>query len=84
MTQKELYETFMKAAHGNPAGIIKGAAVNSILAVLCFNSSSVDEAIIQWNELSNFVEGELRRRFQAKILPADHHERASLKLNGDL
>ena len=83
MTQKELFETFMKASSGNTCGTIKGAATNCILAVLCQSSSNVDEAIIQWNELSNFVEAELRKRFKSKILRADSLGDLRAKFNGD-
>ncbi len=84
MTQKELFETFMHSSNGLTAGIIKGAATNAIIAVLCNNSSNVDEAIIQWNELSNFVERELRNRFSSQILRADGLGDLRAKFNGDV
>lgn len=83
MTQKEMFEAFMKIAHGHTAGIIKGALANSFLAVLCSNSSNVDEAIVQWNELSLFFEKEVRQRFKSTILKANGLGDVTLYFNGD-
>jgi len=83
MTQKELFETFMLVSHGHTYGTIKGAAINLLIAILCKNSSNVDEAIIQFNELGLRFEIEIRKRFSGGILRPDDHNLVITKLNGD-
>lgn len=83
MTQRELFEQVMRLCSGNSAGTIKGALVNGILAILCQNSSNEDEAIVQWNELSLWIDKQIRERFASKILRPDDLGAIVPKLNGD-
>jgi len=73
----------MKASDKQMAGVIKGAAINLLLAVLCKNSSNVDEAIIQFNELGKWFEVEIRKRYSGRLLLPDEFEMTKIRLDGD-
>ena len=80
MTQAALYEQFMKLSDKNTYGTIKGAAANVILAMITRNSSNVDEATAQWNELTNWFEQNIQKRY---ALGPDVHTPSFTIINGD-
>lgn len=80
--QEELYKLMMTISNDNTASDIKGAAVNLLIAAICAISPNVDEAIIQWNELSNFFEQQVRTRYSKRDATWDMFAANRLKLNG--
>lgn len=79
---QQLFEQTMRLFHGHTSRDIKTSIVNLLVTMLAQNSSNVDEAIIQYNELSREFERLLREKFASKILRVDDAQLAKFRLNG--
>ena len=80
--QQDLYEKLMKASNLNTVGTIKGAGLNLLLAVILKTSSSNDEAVLQWNELSTIVENLIEKHYSSRDSIPDNFASSEVKFNG--
>lgn len=77
--QQGLYEILMKISNNRRVSTIKGAALNLILAVVLKISSSSDEAILQWNELSSIAEDRINKHFSSRDSLPDSFTQSKIK-----
>jgi hypothetical protein len=79
---RDLFEKMLRLSNGEQGGAIKTAALNLLIAVICTRASNVDEAIIQWNELSANAEILMRGRFKSVLSSSDQFDPIKVRLNG--
>ena len=77
--QQSLFETFMRASNGCQLRTIKAAGLNLLLTAILQTSSSREEAILQWNELSSRAQSIFDQCAKRK---ADDFNSVKLRFNG--
>jgi hypothetical protein len=79
---KELFEQMMRLCNGHTSGSIKSAAVNLLIAAISCRSSNIDEAILQWNELSLNADRLLHERFELTLSESDQFDPTKINFHG--
>ena len=82
LRSEDLFEKMMRLANGEPSRVIKIAGVNLLVAAICQRSSNVDEAILQWNELSTNAERLMHSRFKLILSQSDQFDPTKVRFNG--
>jgi hypothetical protein len=80
--QQQLFDALMQLCHGKQLRTLKGATLNLLLTAILQTSSSEDEAILQWNELSLRADELIRKRYASKIALASDFDATKTRFNG--
>jgi hypothetical protein len=80
--QSALYIQVIRMCDGKELRTIKGALLNALLCAILGTSTSEDEAILQWNELSLRADELIRKRYACKIALHDQFDPTKTRFNG--